>query len=313
MPSPSHRSSVAEPRAAADAHIALLRADPSFARGIPAADIALAERVLVLPRLDLDRGAFTPPPPPAGAPAPLALVLDGLVGRHVAIGERVATQLLGPGDVFAPWSPRGDALLPCAVRWSAFEPATLAVLDRRFATTAQRWPVLAATAQERLAALGERLAVHLAICQLPRVEDRIVALLWHLAERFGRVAPEGVVLALRLTHRLIGELVGAQRPTISLALSSLMDDGLVSRRDDGCIVLDQRSRAGLAPTGVPAPLAAGLRPPAPAPAPPADLLQRVHLLRNDFAAQRARTVAAVTRSASLRAARGTRREDGEAA
>jgi CRP-like cAMP-binding protein len=218
MPSQSHPPHAPERAAArafaADAHVALLRADPGFARGIPAGDMALAERVLVLPRLDLDAGRFAPPPPPAGSAAPMALVIDGLVGRHVALGERVATQLLGPGDVFAPWSARADALLPGEVRWSAFEPATLAVLDGRFATTAQRWPALAATALERLAGLGDRLAVHLAICQLPRVEERVVALLWHLAERFGRIAPDGVVLGLRLTHRLIGELVGAQRPYI---------------------------------------------------------------------------------------------------
>jgi CRP/FNR family cyclic AMP-dependent transcriptional regulator len=317
MQSPSPESHPAETHAAraraTDAHVALLRADPAFARGIPAADMALAERVLVLPRLDLDTGSFTPPPPPTGAPGPLALVLDGLVGRHVRISDRVATQLLGPGDVFDPWSARSDALLPCSVRWSAFEPATVAVLDGRFTTTAQRWPVLTATAQQRLAALGERIAVHLAICQLPRVEERVLALLWHLAERFGRIAPEGVVLGLRLTHRLIGELVGAQRPTISLALSSLLDAGHVSRRDDGTLVLDRRSRGALAPTGVPAPLTPALRPRATAAVPAGDLLQRVHMLRTDLEEQRARTIAAVTRSASLRASRHTGDQDGEAA
>ena len=91
----------------------------------------------------------------------------------------------------------------------------------------------------------------------------MLALLWHLAERFGRVAPDGVVLGLRLTHRMIGELVGAQRPTVSLALTSLLEDGLVARRDDGTLVLDAASRGTFAPAGVPAPLA----PPAPAPAP----------------------------------------------
>jgi CRP/FNR family transcriptional regulator, cyclic AMP receptor protein len=295
---------------APDAHVALLRADPGFARGIPAAEMALAERVLVLPRLDLDGGRWSPPPTGDSPPAALALLLDGLVGRHVALGERVATQLLGPGDVFDPWSTPGDELLPCAVHWSAFGPATVAVLDARFATAARRWSVLAATAQERLLGLGERLAVHLAICQLPRVEQRVLALLWHLAERFGRVTSDGVVVELRLTHRLIGELVGAQRPTVSLALTNLLDDGLVTRRDDGALVLDRGSRGALAPTGVPAPLVAPVRP---ADAEPADLLQRVRVLRGDFATQRARTIAAVTRSASLRVARQSAEDGDEAA
>jgi CRP/FNR family transcriptional regulator, cyclic AMP receptor protein len=296
----------------ADVHIALLMADAGFARGIPAADLSLAERVLVLRRLDLDPGAWIPPTLADGGAGPLALIVDGVVGRHVGLGDRVATQLLGPGDVFDAWSRPGDDLLPRSVRWSALAPATIAVLDGRFAVAAQRWPELSRTAQARLGAVGERLAVHLAISQLPRVEQRILALLWHLAERFGRVAPDGVVLGLRLTHRMIGELVGAQRPTVSLALTSLLDDGLVSRRDDGALVLDAASRGIFAPAGVPAPLAA----PAPAPVPAAatgDLLQRVRVLRGDLAEQRARTIAAVSRSAALRAALHEKGSDGEAA
>jgi CRP/FNR family transcriptional regulator, cyclic AMP receptor protein len=232
---------------ATDAHIALLTADAGFARGVPAEDRALAERVIVLPRLDIDRGPWTPcPPADGGGPPPLALLIDGLVARHVGLGERVATQLLGPGDVFDPWAAADDDLLPRTVRWSADAPGTIAVLDGRFAVAAQRWPALAATAQSRLAALGDRLAVHLAICQLPRVEQRILALLWHLAERFGRMTTDGVVLDLRLKHRLIGELVGAQRPTVSLALASLLEEGLVSRRPGGALLLDPASHAALA-------------------------------------------------------------------
>jgi len=294
----------------ADAHIALLAADAGFSRGIPAADLGLAERVLVLPRLDLDTGGWMPSTSADGDAPALALLVDGLVGRHVALGERVATQLLGPGDVFDPWTATADDLLPRSVRWSALAPATIAVLDGRFATAAQRWPVLSHTAQSRLAALGERLGVHLAICQLPRVEQRVLALMWHLAERFGRVAPDGVVLGLRLTHRMIGELVGAQRPTISLALTSLLEDGLVVRRGDGTFVLDAASRGMFAPTGVPAPLAPTARPPA---VEPDDLLRRVRVLRGDLAEQRARTIAAVSRSAALRATMHGEESDGAAA
>jgi CRP/FNR family cyclic AMP-dependent transcriptional regulator len=273
----SHRPAL---MSSADAHIALLAADAGFARGIPAPDLGLAKRVLVLPRLDLDAGAWTPPTPADSGAAPLALLVDGLVGRHVGLGERVATQLLGPGDVFDPWAGAADDLLPRSVRWSALAPATIAVLDGRFATAAQRWPGLSRTVQARLAALGERLAIHLAICQLPRVEQRVLALLWHLAERFGRVAPDGVVVGLLLTQRMIGELAGAQRPTVSLALTSLLEDGLVVRRDDGTLVLDAASRGMFAPAGVPAP-------PAPASAvavAPGDLLERVRVLRSDLAA-----------------------------
>jgi CRP/FNR family cyclic AMP-dependent transcriptional regulator len=265
--------------AAVDAHIALLDADGGFAAGIPSADLALARRVLVLPRLDVDPGAWTPPPADDHGGA-LALLVDGLVGRHIGLGGRVATQLLGPGDVFDPWTRPGDELLPRAVRWSGFTPATVVLLDGRFATAAQRWPALSRTAQTRLSALGDRVAIDLAICQLPRVEQRVLALLWHLAERFGRVASDGVVLDIKLTHRLIGELVGAQRPTVSLAVASLFDEGQLVRRASGTLVLDRESRSALAPSEVPAPLVARAAEPAVA---RTELLERVPVLQSEAA------------------------------
>src|SRR5438874_624433 len=86
-------------------------------------------------------------------------------------------------------------------------------------------------ARRRTAARAFRLSVQMAICQLPRVELRLMLALWHLAERFGRVGPEGVTLPLPLSHRLLGQVVGARRPTVTLALTRLHQAGLVERLD----------------------------------------------------------------------------------
>ena len=40
-----------------------------------------------------------------------------------------------------------------------------------------------------------------------------------------------------LSHRLIGELVGARRPTVSTALGELARSGEILRRDDGTWLL----------------------------------------------------------------------------
>jgi hypothetical protein len=42
---------------------------------------------------------------------------------------------------------------------------------------------------------------------------------------------------LVLSHRLIGELVGARRPTVSTALADLAREGQLARRDDGTWLL----------------------------------------------------------------------------
>jgi len=47
------------------------------------------------------------------------------------------------------------------------------------------------------------------------------------------VGPDGVIVGLKLSHRMLGALVGARRPTISTALAALAADGRVLRRADG--------------------------------------------------------------------------------
>ena len=98
-------------------------------------------------------------------------------------------------------------------------PLSVAVLDRRFAAEMTRYPEITATLFDRLSERSLRLATTQAISQLTRVDRRLKALFWHLAERWGRVSGDGVIVPLALTHRILGQLVGARRPTVSTALS----------------------------------------------------------------------------------------------
>jgi hypothetical protein len=158
------------------------------------------------------------------------LLLDGLANRTVVLDGVVSAQLLGRGDLVRPSSDRSETLVAAEIHWTVVEPLAVALLDERFLLTVRRWPELVAALFERVAAQEERHDIHRALSQLPRVEDRAHALLWLLAERWGRVTPEGVVLSLRLTHELLGQLVGAKRPTVSLALKELELRGSIRRR-----------------------------------------------------------------------------------
>ena len=88
------------------------------------------------------------------------------------------------------------------------------------------------------------LAVLLAASSLLRVEDRLAVVLWHLADRWGRVTPEGVRLQLPLTHELLGELIGAQRATVTTALTQLSESGSVVRNPDGSWLLGRLEEQG---------------------------------------------------------------------
>jgi Crp-like helix-turn-helix domain len=102
-----------------------------------------------------------------------------------------------------------------------------------------RWPRLLAGLHVRAAEQIERVAVQLAICQLSRVEDRLLALLWLLAETWGRVTASGTSLPITLTHETIGALIGARRPTVTLALGDLSERGAIVRQGRGWLLTER--------------------------------------------------------------------------
>jgi len=79
---------------------------------------------------------------------------------------------------------------------------------------------------------------------LARVEDRAVARFPDLAARFGRMAAEGILIDVRLTHEIIGQLLGSRRPAITFALHSLDAEGVLSRVENDRGPL---ARAAIAP------------------------------------------------------------------
>jgi CRP-like cAMP-binding protein len=76
------------------------------------------------------------------------------------------------------------------------------------------------------------LNVQRAIAAQPRLEVRLALLLWHLAGRWGKVEPGGIRLSLPLTHQLLGQLVSAERPSVSHALARLAHAGLITGHGD---------------------------------------------------------------------------------
>src|SRR6188472_3149693 len=166
------------------------------------------------------------------------LILNGVLSRELIVADHVSAELLGPGDLVRPWQPPSRAgLLPVDALWSVLSPLTVAVLDRRFAAEVARYPEVTATLFDRLSERSMRLATTQAISQLTRVDRRLKALFWHLAERWGRVTGDGVIVPLALTHRILGQLVGARRPTVSTALSELAERDELTRRSDGSWLL----------------------------------------------------------------------------
>jgi hypothetical protein len=148
-------------------------------------------------------------------------------------------RILGRGDTVSAGAAPSMLLAESGCR--AVIPTQLAMLGKDVLVGTHRWPRLAAGLHARTAEQVERVAVQLAICQLPRVEDRLLALFWLLAESWGRVTASGTVLPLNLTHETLGALVGARRPTVTLALGELAARGAVLRQDKTWLLLEHPS------------------------------------------------------------------------
>jgi hypothetical protein len=103
---------------------------------------------------------------------------------------------------------------------------------------ARRWPRIVAGLHVLAAEQGERLGTQLAICQLPRVDQRLLALMWLLAESWGTTTSHGTRLPLALTHDSLGGMIGARRPTVTLALRELTERGAIIRQSDGWLLLE---------------------------------------------------------------------------
>lgn len=225
--------------------LALLRVDAGLRRAIPPQELALAERVVVVRRLELEPGPWAPEDVVCDGGSSIALLLDGLITLDIGLAGCASAHLLGPGDPLRPWDSVSD-VLPTSARWTvSADGATVAILDDQFARAERRWPGLAVALRERFAEQAAASALRTAIASLPRVEQRVLALFWQLADRWGTVRPEGIVVHLRLTHELIGRLVGAKRPTVSLALQQLATSGTLLRAEAGGWRLSHGSVAAL--------------------------------------------------------------------
>jgi CRP/FNR family transcriptional regulator, cyclic AMP receptor protein len=209
--------------------VRLLDADRDLARrlGSSAAD---ARAAAVAGAVALPRGRWNPAIAAKRIRGGFGLlVLRGLLMRDLEGSEALGAELLSEGDLLGPDDGAEERMLGLEPQWEVLEPARLLVLDQAFAQRIAAYPALGVALVDRAHERARRTAIALALSHLPRVEDRLHRLLWHLADRRGRVSADGIVLSLPLTQEQLGRLVGARRPTVSLALRSLRERGLVRR------------------------------------------------------------------------------------
>src|SRR5215218_8433055 len=213
----------------------LLDADPDLGRLMSAEQAEQARRHMRVRRHVVDAGQWEGERLRDAGPEHVGLLLlEGLMTRELVLADNVSAELLGPGDLVRPWQAGGpERLVPYCVRWTVLERTHLAVLDRRFALALTQYPQINAMLIDRLTERSQRISLMQSISQLNGVDRRLLTLFWHLAERWGRVTASGVAVGVPVPHRVLAQLVGARRPTVSTALSRLAESGELTRDRNG--------------------------------------------------------------------------------
>jgi CRP-like cAMP-binding protein len=227
--------------------IRIFEAEPDLLHAVPAAVAGRVRReVLTEVRTLPATRRVTSPTPAARAGEVGRLVIGGVLLRRTTYAGRTASELVGPGDVIAT-PPRLPPPQDVFTSWTVVEDARVAVLDDAFIRTVAPLPGVVAALFQRSAERAHGTAFLLSVAQLPRLEDRLLALLWHLANRWGHVEREGVAVALPFSHATLGELVGARRPSVTSALSQLVSGGRIARREGGTWLLPHERQAPAKP------------------------------------------------------------------
>lgn len=163
------------------------------------------------------------------------LVVSGMLLRRVRLPGGRSVELLGVGDLLLPW--REERASFSVSEWQVVDRARLAVLDLRagspLSQSATALGAIAARAVDR----SRGLALQSAIMSIVGIEERLRALLWAFAERWGTVVADGAEIEMNVPQSVLAEMIGARRPTVSMALGGLRDRGLLLSSEPGRWVL----------------------------------------------------------------------------
>lgn len=217
--------------------IALLRADPDLAARLPADEAVRATRVVRARWIELRPGAWRTACGLAARAVMGVLIVDGLVCRSVTVGTERSSEVLGAGDVLRPWAGDPSLTIEATVEYEVLAHTTAALLDRDFVRSIAPWPELSVELMDRALRRARALSVLNATTHIKRTDARLLALFWQLADRWGRVRPDGIVVPINLKHATLAALVGAQRPSVTTALGRMAARGVLTRTKAGEFLL----------------------------------------------------------------------------
>jgi len=221
----------------------VLRRAPLFASLDDEAFAALTKEIT---EVDLSRGATLFHEGDPGDQ--LYFIVSGKIklGRTASDGRENLVAVMGPGEIF------GETALfdpsPRSTSATAVSETRLAGLKHEnLRKVIQHSPEVSAQLLQALARRLRRTNENLADLVFSDVPGRVAKALLDLADRFGRPATDGILVAHELTQEELAQLVGASRETVNKALAEFVQRGWIRLEARAVVILDlqrlkQRSR-----------------------------------------------------------------------
>ena len=221
----------------------VLRRAPLFASLDDEAFAALTEEIT---EVNLSRGAtlFY-----EGDPGDqLYFIVSGKMklGRTASDGRENLVAVMGPGEIcgeMALFDPSPRSTSATAVSETRLD----GLKHENLRKVIQRSPEVSAQLLQALARRLRRTNENLADLVFSDVPGRVAKALLDLADRFGRPATDGILVAHELTQEELAQLVGASRETVNKALAEFVQRGWIRLEARAVVILDlqrlkQRSR-----------------------------------------------------------------------
>lgn len=221
----------------------VLRRAPLFASLDDEAFAALTKEIT---EVDLSRGATLFHEGDPGDQ--LYFIVSGKIklGRTASDGRENLVAVMGPGEIF------GEMALfdpsPRSTSATAVSETRLAGLKHEnLRKVIQHSPEVSAQLLQALARRLRRTNENLADLVFSDVPGRVAKALLDLADRFGRPATDGILVAHELTQEELAQLVGASRETVNKALAEFVQRGWIRLEARAVVILNlqrlqQRSR-----------------------------------------------------------------------
>ena len=168
------------------------------------------------------------------------------LGHAAPDGRESLLAVLGPGEIVGELSVYDPG--PRTATATVLAPSTFLELEHsKFLDLLQQHPGLSRQLLRSLAQRLRKTNAALADLVFSDVPGRVAKALLDLADRFGRPATDGILVAHELTQEELAQLVGASRETVNKALAEFVQRGWLRLEARAVVILDiqrlrQRSR-----------------------------------------------------------------------